>query len=169
MKNLLLYISLFLLVILLLLPPGLRLFGKNLYKEKKISKQQDVLEILNCTKINETIDTSFLNGNAYNIKYEISGNQVEENEEKNDENEKVTGTDDNENITDTNENKISIKDDFKEYAEIKYIEEKNLTEYRIALNTIENVKEKLNNYTKTISEMSSFYEELSFSCIIQKY
>ena len=164
MKNMLLYISLFLLVILLLLPPGLRLFGKNLYKEKKLSKQEDVLEILNCTKINETIDTSFLNGKAYNIKYEISGNFSLENEDENEKNDNQKND-----LEENNENKVLIRDDFKEFAEIKYIESKNLTEYRLALNIYENIPEKLSNYARSINEMSMYYEGLSFSCTTQKY
>ena len=163
MKNILLYFALFLLIILLLLPPALRLFGKNLYNEKKFPKKnEEVLEILNCTKINETINMSFLNGKAYNIKYEITGNHLPL--ESNEEDSLSNGENDE---TEVQENQII--DDFKDYAEVSFVEEKNLTEYRIALNLYDVIPEKLLNHTKSIDEVSSYYTGLSFSCTKQKY
>ena len=159
MKNILLYFTLFLLIILLLLPPGLRLFGKNLYTTPIIPKNKDVLEILNCTKINETISTSFLNGKAYNIKYEISGNHLSQDNENS-----LLNTEETDNV-----NKNTIVDDLNSYAEVKYIEEKNITEFRLAVNLLNNIPDSLVNYTKSIQEVSNYYTDLSFSCTIQKY
>lgn len=161
MKNMLLYLALFLLIILLFLPAGLRLFGNNLYKNKKITEQND-LEILNCTKIDETINTSFLNGKAYNIKYEIRGNYVlEENENIN--------INENENKDELDVNKNVIVNDFRNYAKISFVEDKGLTEFRIAVNLLDVIPEKLQNHTKSINEVKDFYNELLFSCTTQKY
>lgn len=160
MKNVLLYFALVILVFLLLLPPGLRLFGRNLYSERNIKKQDNTLEILDCNKINESISTSFVNGKAYNIKYTISGNHVPEKEISDEENP-------DEGIVDINKN--NIIEDLKGYAESIYLEEKNITEFRVDLNMIDSIPLELQNYTKSIGEMSSFYGELSFSCTSQKY
>lgn len=167
MKNILLYLALFLLVILLLLPPGLRMFGKNLFNEKKTPTIKNELEVLSCTKINESISTSFMNGKAYNIKYEISGNHVNVNEEENvlpDE-----STENNLNSEIESQVPHSIINDFNDYAQIKYIEEDNLTEYRIAVNLLDSIPEPLQNHTKSIDEVESYYRELLFSCTRQKY
>ncbi len=69
----------------------------------------------------------------------------------------------------TNNVQNSIIDDFTDYAQIKYIEDKNLTEYRIAVNLLDSIPEKLQNHTKSISEVESYYRGLSFSCTKQKY
>lgn len=171
MKNILLYLALFILIILLLLPPGLRMFGKNLFSGKKVSTIKDELEILSCTKINESISTTFMNGKAYNIKYEISGNHVSAVEtEEIEENKLPDETSENDLNSEINhEVQNSIIDDFTDYAQIKYIEDKNLTEYRIAVNLLDVIPEKLQNHTKSISEVESFYRDLSFSCTKQKY
>ena len=180
MKKLLLYMTLLILIVLLFLPPMLRLFGKDLYKERKFTtKQTNELEMLNCTKYNETISTSFLNGKAYNIKYEISGNHVPEKakEEKSLEDEKELSDlleegilpDEEDTTTQDNTNKNTLVDDFKDVAEVSYVEEKNLTEFRIAVNTLGEIPESLKNHTRMIEEVKNYYIELSFTCTTQKY
>lgn len=162
MKNFLLYLAFFILVILLLLPLGLRIFGKDLYKEKKIPKLKDELEMLSCTKINETISTSFLNGKAYNIKYSISGNHTVEEE---------TMLPDEEETEEESpaSPKNDFIEDFKKYAQITYKESENLTEYVISVNLLNVIPKELQNHTKTIEEVISYYREYSFSCTTQKY
>ncbi len=163
MKNFLLCLAFFVLFILLLLPPGLRIFGKDLYKEKKITKPIDEVEMLSCTKINETISTSFLNGKAYNIKYSISGNHTVEEETMLPDEEEI----EEEEILTSPKN--DFIEDFKKYAQIKYKENENLTEYVISVNLLDFIPEELQNHTKTIEEVSSYYREHSFSCTTQKY
>lgn len=168
MKNILLSLALFALVILLLLPPLLRLFGKNLYADKKNNNIQDEYEMLKCSKINETISVSFVNGKTYNIKYEISGNHaVDEsiNEEVIDSKELP---DETENLEEEKIPVNSLIEDFKDYAEIKYKEDTNLTEFIISMNKFDTTPEKLSNHAKTIDEVKNYYSELSFSCTTQK-
>ncbi len=162
MKNVLLYLALFILVILLLLPPGLRLFGKDLYNEPKFVKPKDILEILSCTKINESISSTFMNGKPLNIKYEINGNFVPE--ETNDEKE---NQDINPDEVD-NEEKNQIIEGLKKYADIKYDEAKNSTKFQIGLDSFDTVPEEMQIFNKSINEMNAYYSELSFSCTTQR-
>ena len=77
------YICLVFLIILLLLPPILRLFGKNLYNKEV--KKKDEIVILTCNKKDEGISSTFLNGEPQNLEYRINGDKsVSVSEEKED-------------------------------------------------------------------------------------
>ena len=70
-SRLLCYVGLIFLIVLLLLPPGLRIFGKDLYKKEE--KKKDEVIVLSCTKKDESISSTFLNGEPQNIDYRIKG------------------------------------------------------------------------------------------------
>lgn len=66
------YICLAFLVILLFLPVALRAFIKE-----KDPAQQKIIEILNCNKTDESVSSTFLNGEPRNIHYQIFGNHLD--------------------------------------------------------------------------------------------
>ena len=163
MKNVLLSLALIILVVLLFLPFGLRLFGKDLYKDKPAPIQEDTYEFLNCTKINETISTSFKNGKAFNIKYDISGNHVPEKKEETDTKDDAKKE---ENTTDNKEG-ATVFNELLAFAQIEYREDENLTRLRVQVDDVNTDNEDFYKHTGTIDAVKSYYEELSFSCTKQ--
>lgn len=141
-KNVLMCVALVFLIILLLLPVGLRLFAKDLYNSKK-EKPKDAVLVLNCTKLNETINTSYVNGKPYNFQYQLLSSTSVENSEEN-----------------YNEIVLNIKD----YAERKESDTSGVIEYRIALNKYTNYPQTLQNYVKNIDEESIYYNGKGFTC-----
>ena len=148
MKKVLLYFALVLLVILLLLPLGLRLFAKDLYKKKE-EKVQDVVEILSCNKLNETVNNSYLNGNPYSISYQIMGN--------------FTGDSINMDITSDD----SIVNDIKLFANGTYNDMNNITIFTYNFGSNMNM-ELVKNYILNIEEERAYYSNLGFSCTTSK-
>ena len=66
MKKILCYVAIVLLIILIILPPALRLFVKDDYIEEV---PKDVIELLMCTKEAESINMPYKNGLLTMIKY----------------------------------------------------------------------------------------------------
>ncbi len=151
MKNVLLWIALFLLIIFLLIPPALRLFGKDLYKNVK--KEKDVLEVLQCTKLNETISETYLNGNAHNLLYSVKGNY---------ENVDLSILEDSSIFKD-------MMYDIKGAATITYDETKDLTSFKVDLSSLNPLPGGLSKYTQKMNEQKIFYTNQKFSCTTQKY
>ena len=113
------YFGLVILVILLILPIGLRIFGKNLY-EKKEPVLKDVVEVLNCIKDSASISSTFLNGEPQNLSYKIKGDYTAKN---------VVNTD-NVKKTETKKENTDL-DEKEEDGIIKYIKDYSSTEYSI--------------------------------------
>lgn len=145
MKNFLMYILIIVLVFMLLLPPGLRMFGKNLYNEKNNQKKDNDVYVLRCTGLSETINTSYMNDKPYNFQYLVKGNYIDL---------------DNQN----NEILNYIVVDIKNYSELSYNDEDDTTEYRIAFNEMENIPETLMTYSMKYDEQNAYYTEHGFNC-----
>lgn len=146
MKNVLLYMALFVLIILLLLPVGLRLFAKDLYGEKPSSKKDDVMISMKCIKSNETIKMTYLNDKPYSFWYQIVGEV---------------------NITPGNEDKAwKIISDIEPFAKKDYSLISGATEYKIDLfnYNADNTPDELLDYTKKMSDQSIFYSSYGFIC-----
>ena len=154
MKKFFLWVLLILLIGFLLLPPGLRLFGKDLYKEKEEEKK-DVVTVLNCKKNEDTINTTYFNDNPYDFRYDAKGNYTIEND--NNENIDLESTFDN-----------SIIYDIRNSSMVNYNSEKDITEFHIILSSVEKVNEKLSNYTKLPEEQQKYYMSMGFNCTISK-
>lgn len=65
MKKILCYVAIVLLLILIILPPMLRIF----VKEEAYEPPKDVVSLLNCNKDDESISMPYLNGGLVSIKY----------------------------------------------------------------------------------------------------
>lgn len=71
MKKVLCYLALVVLVILIILPPALRIFVKD---DGSDAKPKDVVELLSCKKSNESISMPYKNGALTSIKYTVVDN-----------------------------------------------------------------------------------------------
>lgn len=143
MKNVLLGISLVLLIILLLLPPSLRWFASDLYKDNE-EKPKDVVTVLNCVKDDETINTTYFNDNPYNYQYTVIGNILEND----------------------NDNNLIIQN-IKRYASPSYDEISNITTYQMVLSSVEISVESLKNYTYSPEDQESYYQSIGFTCTMR--
>ena len=145
MKNFLLYFVLLILVGFLFLPPGLRMFAKDLYNEKEPEKPKDVIETLTCNKLNESIFLSYQNSKAYLFMYNIMGDYSLE-------------TEDNEG------DNLDIMSEIRSNATIEYNKVSNITKFTISLYNYENIPENLLLYTKDINSEIDLFSEKGFSC-----
>jgi len=160
MKNVLLYIALFLLIVLLFLPLGLRIFGKNLYKENEEVKK--VVELLSCNKSNETISSTFLNSIPQNFQYKVKGNYLAtilpdsqeeiETADKNDMNNEKESINENELIT-----------VIQKYSKVTYDDGKDISTFTIELNKVTDYPAELSNF-KSLQDQTDYLKTLGFSC-----
>ena len=146
MKKVLLCFILIILIGLLLLPPGLRLFGKNLYNDVEEEKK-DVVTVLNCKKGDEVINMTYFNDKPYDFRYTIKGNY----------NASMQDVVDGETPNNTLDN--AIIEDIKGSSMINYSESKDTTEFHIVLSSVEMINEKLNNYIKKPEEQQKYYKD----------
>ena len=65
MKKILCYVALVVLIILIILPPALRIF----VKDDNVDTPKDVVELLTCTRGEEEINMPYKNGGLTSIKY----------------------------------------------------------------------------------------------------
>ena len=146
MKNFLLYLAIIILIVLLFLPKGLRLFAKDLYKEAE--KPKDVIESLSCNKLNESMNISYLNGKTYNLSYNITGNYEFETD----------------NTETESTNQLNPTKDLRGVATIDYNQVADMTTFKIDLSSVENVQESLILYTMSIDEERDLLSQNGFSC-----
>lgn len=146
MKNFLLYLAMIILIVLLFLPKGLRLFAKDLYKETE--KPKDVIESLSCNKLNESMNISYLNGKTYNLSYNITGNYEFETD----------------NTETESTNQLNPTKDLRGVATIDYNQVADMTTFKIDLSSVENVQESLILYTMSIDEERDLLSQNGFSC-----
>ena len=154
MKKFLLGVLLIILIGLLVLPLGLRWFGKDLYKEKEEEKK-DVVTVLNCKKGEDSVNTTYFNDAPYDFRYVAKGNYTIENEST--ENIDLENTFDN-----------SIIYDIRNSSMVNYSEDSDTTTFHILLSSVEMVNEKLRNYTKLPEEQQKYYTSMGFYCTISK-
>lgn len=148
MKKVLLWIALVFLIILVLIPPALRLFGKNLYI--KVEEKKDVVTVLNCLKNEENISTTYLNDVPYNFKYTLNGNYSNDREEsEKDEYYDVQN---------------AIVNDIKNTVTSTYNKMTDITTFSIVLTMVEMQKESMKNYVKNPKEQQDYYHSIGFIC-----
>ena len=174
------YISLVVLNILLFLPPACRLFAK----EKVSVIKDDVVSVLNCSKDEESINATFLNGNPSNIFYKIKGNytEIENPDEGSDEPlETDAETDESkstvaqtgivENPTDDGENNSqqidlsasSLTDIFKNVSRVTYDEEAGVTSMEVYVDSLVS-SDYFASIFNNVNTQKIYYEEKGFSC-----
>ena len=159
-KIVLLYLSLVFLVIMLFVPPMLRLLVKDVEEEKP----KVVLSVLNCTREGEVIITAYSDNNPYNFYYSIEGDytQIDFNsEEETDENDEQNEDDDKQNEDVFNYQNVMI--DVISYSSITYNEMENKTEISMDISS-ETIKEILPQYSKLIDEQDTYYTKYGFTC-----
>ncbi len=151
MKKVLLTISLILLVILLFVPFVLQNYFSDLYSETKVDKKKDIIQMFNCIRENETINTAFFNGKVYSLEYIIRGNYAM-NEELGDEAEIV------ENVNFLNilkKNTVGI-----------YNAEKDYTSFKIIMDSNNTISSDLNNLVNNIDNNGNYYKNIGYSCTV---
>ena len=156
LKKIMLYFGLVVLVFLLFLPLGLRLSGKDLYKV--IPKKADVINTLSCTRVNETLNTSYLNGKPYTLTFLAFGD--------------FTSTyhvteDENADVDDNLDFGLDIKEDISDYASISYDVVTNTTKFTIDLSKYSTYPSRLVNYALERDKAIEFYQRYGFSCTKQ--
>ncbi len=156
MKKFLLGVLLIILIGLLLLPPGLRWFANDLFKEKV--EKKDVVTIVNCQKGEDTINTTYFNDTPYDFRYIVKGNYTLENE----------NTGNSENLETTNNFDNSIIYDIRSSSMVNYSEDSDTTTFHILLSSVEMINEKLRNYTKLPEEQQKYYTSMGFQCTMSK-
>ena len=165
------YVSLFFLVILLFLPPALRLFV-----EDKEPEEKKVITILTCNKADATISSTFLNDVHQNIVYKINGNYTMTNTgetlEVNNADEQEINSNvememaDDQSIGD-NQNSIIEKGSFLELirpiSQVTYDDASNITTFRVNMNSLK----EFSNYETDLSSIAAeeaYFATFDFSC-----
>lgn len=150
MKKVLLYVLLVILISLLLLPVGLKTFGKNLYVDKTNvnddnSKEEIKDAMLKCIKGNETITTTYTKGAAYSFWYQIVGASE---------------------LNDSDNSSVQMLNDIKNYAKYSNSELSGVSDYKIAFYSYgSNIPTELINYSMPINDQSNYYSDLGFVCL----
>jgi len=142
MKKFLCYVALIVLIVLIILPPALRIFVKE---DESDNVPRDVVELLNCTRGDEEINMPYKNGMLTSIKYRF----MDPGEGAT--NEVGTLKSVLANITSTN---IEIID--------------NEISYRLDLTVQNNTLQVPSEFKGTSEVMSNYYTNLGYSCIIMK-
>ena len=162
MKKVLCYFGLFFLIILLLIPPGLRIFAKNLYPEEE--KPKLVVNILNCNKETESVFSSYANTTPQTFQYKIKGNYV-----LNNENNSNVDTEENlDGVIQTNEPENELIHLIRKNALVTYDEESDLTTYQITFWEGSDYTGDLRNF-KDMEKIQKYLIELKFSCTTSSY
>ena len=150
MKKILLYIALVFLLILLLLPAGLKTFGRNLYVDESDNEKENTNTMLKCIKGNETITTTYLNGSPYTFMYQIVGESISTSNE--------------------NEENIEISDAIKDYAKYTSNDLSETAEYKIDFYKYDQkIPPELTDYSMTIRNQSDYYSNLGFVCLSSNF
>lgn len=149
-NRILCYIGLTILIILLLLPPMLRLFGKNLYIKEQVKK--DELIILRCNKQNESISSTFLNKEPQYIDYIIKGDYSVKVEEENNDVVEVEET-----------NKNTFMDIIKPYAKINYDNTTDKTTFKVHVDDLKQYRDYIILFSN-IENQQNYYVSQAFYC-----
>lgn len=163
MKKVLCYFGLFFLVILLLIPPALRIFAKNMYPEEE--KPKLVVNILNCNKETESVFSSYANTTPQTFQYKIKGNYVYN---LNNEDNNSTSQDENKNSEGTNSTENELIYLIRKNALVTYDEETDLTTYQITFWEGTDYTGDLHNF-KDMETLQNYLTSLKFSCVTSSY
>ena len=185
------YVSLVILVILLLLPPVLRLLntsGDGGNKKSKEDKKEGV--VLSCEKAEESISSTFLNGEPQSILYKVKGNysdtSITNPDEEyypdpiegadNTETDGVSSSVDSGEVTDNNSiepteqpiensmvNDKPVLTLLRPYSSIEYNEEAGITSFRVYVPDLRD-KDFYQSYLKTVESQEAYFKSHNFSC-----
>lgn len=150
MKRILCLIAIGLLTMLIFVPPYLRRHANFLVESVSTKGSNDKVSMLNCKRGEDSINTSYLNSEPYNIQYKISGDYTNS-----------TWQTEEENAINN-----SFITDLESLAKIKYNAKKNITTYKIEVSNL-NDKTNLKNYLLPINEEQLFYQNIGFVCSMQ--
>ena len=153
--SILCYIGLVVLFILPLLPPMLRLFGKDLYVQKE-EKKRDEVTILTCDKQDENINATFLNGDPQVIEYRIKGDYS------------VAVSDELENIKEelgdeSEKEEVSFIELIRPFATVDYKEENNETSFKVKVSDLKELEE-YDSIFNTFDNQQKYFLDQKFSC-----
>ena len=142
MKKILLYFTLFLLVVLLFTPPLLRMLVSD--KKEAPEKPKDIYDVIDCrNNRNELINETFLNSKAYSLLYVVP----------------IDVETDLDNSLDEEWELLPLRS----YASLTENEEEKTHSYRIEFGNLEDAGI-LNNYSKEIDSQVAYYQSLGFTC-----
>ncbi len=156
-NNYLYYIGLVILVILLLLPPGLRLFASDLYVEEE--EKVDVIKILSCNKVDESISSSFVNEIPQNIDYKIKGDYRLNDYDANVGYVEEVGKD---------VIKSTLMPIIRPFAKITYDEVENITTFNVDVASLKEISE-YESFFSNLQNQLSYYNLQAFYCDTSTY
>ncbi len=147
MKTVLMYFLLIIMLFLLILPPGLRIFMPNKEVEET-DEMKDKLVKLMCERNGENLAVDYENNILRQIFYRVPGNKLHE-----------------EGDSLENETNEIIKDIYsKSYS--NYGESEDVTVFTLIFSTLELNDQSLKNYVQPVEDQKKYYEKLGFKCDI---
>lgn len=138
------YVCLVFLILLLLLPPALRIFGKNLYVKEE--RKKDEVIVLICNRKNEAISSTFFNGTPQNINYSIVGDYSVKVDEKDET---------------TSEN--SLMDIIRPFSQIEYNRNENKTIFKVKVSDLKEIRDYVVLFS-TLENQQNYYNSQAFYC-----
>lgn len=154
MKKILCYVAIVLLIILIVLPPALRIFVKD---EGTAEIPKDVIELLTCTKNDESISMPYKNGVLTMIKYSFK-------EQTNSDIFSFNG--DTNNYGDVNETE-TIKSVLEKNPNTQKETNNGEVTYKLEMNESNSVQI-ADTYKGSSEVMKNYYTNLGYSCNIVK-
>lgn len=170
MKKILCYLAIVVLLVFIVLPPVLRLTMKEENEEPVVPK--DVIEMLQCTKNEDSLSISYLNGKTYNIRYtekivEVAPDIEDENKDELDDN--VLDNARINPINTTNDDDRSFKEVLEGYAHVKKTSKEGKMIYSLDLSSSEVYDRFANKFKKEINEQMAYFKSLGYTCNTTKY
>lgn len=152
------YVGLIFLVILLLLPPAFRIFGKNWYYKEEEPK--DLVQVLKCTKEKDRIFSSFINDVPQHFEYEAEGNYLI--------NTAVNGYSNTQSSsTSIRETSNSIVDLIHNYAKVTYSYKDNSTLFKLEMSAMEQDRRYV-GILNNLNNQKNYFSSLAFYCTVTK-
>ena len=173
MKNFLCYIGIVILVILIILPPALRIFLPE-EKEKEKIEPKLVIKSLNCTGVNYVTGTSYENDEVKMIVLKKIISSDDENQDENTDNQETqdeTKEEDSYNNPDSSERKTEFEAVFTRLSEDSRITKSNLNDgiaLKIDFSISNNLDLDIKDLTKPINDQLIYYENLGLTCSIMQ-
>lgn len=153
-KKVLCYFSLVILTILLFLP----LAFKIIFREEKEEVPVDVVEMLSCEKAEESISSSFKNGEPQNILYKVKGDFSNKGEEEMVE---EVFPDGEESSSDTSYYPLLQK--IRGYSEITYDEAEGISSFRVSSSSMKSIPDYDISFS-SVNNQEYYYSTIGFSC-----
>ena len=161
MKRILCYVVLVLLIVLIVLPPVLRVFAK----EEAYVPPKDVVSMLSCTRDNESISMPYLNGNLVSIKYTFPVTIINP--------DSIVDADNLGDILEDNDvplvnNNQTIKNVLENITNTKSETVDNLTTYLLDMKDTNNSLQVPSEFKGSSEVMKNYYNNLGYTCSIME-